>query len=253
MSKVAERSDSMYEAAKQEENTARALGEQAQVARQEREKKREEAQIALDQAGQAAEAASVALAEQEQQGIILDQQLKALRDTKTQTVSGYEAGVAELQRQTSSVRQPGPSAPPGSSGWTIPAYGPITDGFGWRKSVCVSVGCGSTYHQGIDIGAACSAPIYAASSGRVTFAGPSGSYGNFVRIDHGDGIATGYAHIISGGILVSTGQTVSAGQNIARIGNTGVSSGCHLHFEVFEDGTRIDPGPFMRQRGASLG
>jgi murein DD-endopeptidase MepM/ murein hydrolase activator NlpD len=72
-------------------------------------------------------------------------------------------------------------------------------------------------------------------------------------IDHGNGIQTGYAHIQPAGILVSVGQDVSAGANIARVGTTGGSSGCHLHFEVRVDGSRVDPEPLMSARGIHLG
>jgi murein DD-endopeptidase MepM/ murein hydrolase activator NlpD len=107
--------------------------------------------------------------------------------------------------------------------------------------------------MGIDIGASCNAPIYAAHSGTVIYAGPNGTYGNFVLLDNGGGIDTGYAHIRNGGILVGIGQSVGAGQPIARVGTTGASTGCHLHFEVRVNGEKIDGIPFMRARQAPLG
>ena len=72
-------------------------------------------------------------------------------------------------------------------------------------------------------------------------------------INHGNGLTTGYAHILNGGIRVGYGQEVSAGQTIAVVGSTGASNGCHLHFEVRTNGNAIDAVPFMRARGASLG
>ena len=114
-------------------------------------------------------------------------------------------------------------------------------------------GVGSTYHLGIDIGAACNAPIYAAHEGTVIYAGPNGSYGNFVLLDNGSAVKTGYAHIRNGGILVGIGQHVGAGQPIARVGTTGASTGCHLHYEVRVNDVKIDGIPFMRDRQAPLG
>ena len=85
------------------------------------------------------------------------------------------------------------------------------------------------------------------------YAGPNGGYGNFVLIDHGSGIASAYGHIISGGILVGVGQSVGVGTNIARVGSTGDSTGCHLHFEIRVNGTAIDPQGFMAGQGITLG
>jgi murein DD-endopeptidase MepM/ murein hydrolase activator NlpD len=119
--------------------------------------------------------------------------------------------------------------------------------------ICAPGGCSNPYHYGVDIGTGCGARLYAAHGGRVVYAGSYGTYGNFVLIDHGDGIETGYAHIRPGGIFVSVGEQVSAGQNIASSGTTGASDGCHLHYEVRSGGSRINPAPFMAQRGAPLG
>jgi murein DD-endopeptidase MepM/ murein hydrolase activator NlpD len=89
-----------------------------------------------------------------------------------------------------------------------------------------------------------------ASAGTVTYAGWNGGYGNYVRVDHGGGIATGYAH--NSRILVSTGQRVSAGQAVGLVGLTGNVFGCHLHFEVYQGGATINPAPFLRARGVAI-
>jgi murein DD-endopeptidase MepM/ murein hydrolase activator NlpD len=138
-----------------------------------------------------------------------------------------------------------------SQGWTKPAVGVITDGFGPRPHVPLPGA--NPFHYATDIGAACGAGIYAASSGIVEAVGPLGTYGNWILIDHGDRIETGYAHISTGSTLVAVGESVLAGQVIAGVGSTGASTGCHLHFEVRIIGTRIDPQPFMLARGVSLG
>ncbi|MGJ4844878.1 peptidoglycan DD-metalloendopeptidase family protein [Leifsonia sp. Le1] len=251
MSKLVEQSNRVYTDAKTAQNTAKALSEQAVVAKAEREKLRIAAEAALKAAAEAAKAAQDKLAEQQKQIVVMQAQLAALRDTVSKTVAGYEAGVAAAAAAAAAQGSGGlPGGYVGPQGWAVPAAGPITDGFGSRPS---PGGVGSTYHQGIDIGAGCNSPIYAAYPGVVEYAGPNGSYGNFVLINHGSGVQTGYAHIRNGGILVGIGQSVSAGQPIARVGTTGASTGCHLHFEVRLGGVKIDGIPFMRERQAPLG
>ena len=100
------------------------------------------------------------------------------------------------------------------------------------------------YHRGIDIASTggrsiYGAPIVAADSGRVIKAGWNNSYGNCVYIDHGGGYVTRYAHASS--LAVTQGQTVTKGQTIAYVGNTGDSFGAHLHFEVILNGTLKNP------------
>jgi murein DD-endopeptidase MepM/ murein hydrolase activator NlpD len=141
------------------------------------------------------------------------------------------------------------TTPAAASGWALPAHGPLTDVFGPRPSRPAGT---ALFHPGDDIGAGCGSTISAASAGTVIEAGPNGSYGNFVLIDHG-GVQTAYGHIVDGGIGVTVGQTVEAGQPIARVGSTGASTGCHLHFEVRVGGLQIDPQPFMAARGIVLG
>jgi murein DD-endopeptidase MepM/ murein hydrolase activator NlpD len=136
-------------------------------------------------------------------------------------------------------------------GWAHPAIGRITDIFGPRPERPVP-GV-NEFHHGTDIGAACNAGIYAATSGVVVAAGTLGTYGNWILIDHGDGIETGYAHLAEGETLVGVGEPVIAGQVIGGVGSTGASTGCHLHFEVRIDGTRVDAQSFMAERGIELG
>ncbi|MFT2818341.1 M23 family metallopeptidase [Leifsonia sp. A12D58] len=136
-------------------------------------------------------------------------------------------------------------------GWANPAVGNVSDGFGPRPDLPLpDVG---VFHYGTDIGAACGAGIYAATSGVVVEVSPLGTYGNWILIDHGNGVETGYAHIMTGSQLVTVGDSVIAGQVIAGVGSTGASTGCHLHFEVRIDGTRIDSVPFMTSRGITVG
>lgn len=121
----------------------------------------------------------------------------------------------------------------GSGNLSWPASGRITQGYG-----------GAGGHTGIDIGAASGSAVRAAAGGRVTFAGYQGGYGKFIIINHGNGLVTRYAHCSS--LLVSAGQSVSAGQVIGRVGSTGHSTGPHLHFEVLSGGSFRNPFSYLR-------
>jgi murein DD-endopeptidase MepM/ murein hydrolase activator NlpD len=94
-------------------------------------------------------------------------------------------------------------------------------------------------HEGIDITAPTGTPIWAAAAGTVIHSGWLGGYGNLVVVDHGNGLATAYAH--ASAIFVSVGQSVAQGETIALVGSTGNSSGPHLHFEVRVNGVAVDP------------
>jgi murein DD-endopeptidase MepM/ murein hydrolase activator NlpD len=251
-SKLVENTSGIYQQAEQARNTAKSMSDQANAARTEREQLRADADAALKKAVAAAQAAQDALAAQQAQSVVLEAQLAALQDTTAKTVAGYEQGVAARAAAAAAAHTGAglPGGYVGPQGWAVPAYGPITDGFGSRVAPCS--GC-SSYHEGADIGAGCRSTIYAAHDGTVTFTGPYGGYGNLVMLDNGGGISTRYGHIVSGGILVGIGQHVGAGEPIALVGSTGESTGCHLHFEVRTGGSAIDPISFMAARGAPLG
>lgn len=88
-------------------------------------------------------------------------------------------------------------------------------------------------------------PIVAAQSGTVTKAQYSSSWGWHVKINHGNGLETLYAHMVQGSLRVSAGQQVSQGQQIGTMGTTGSSTGVHLHFEVYKNGARTNPAPYL--------
>jgi murein DD-endopeptidase MepM/ murein hydrolase activator NlpD len=134
-------------------------------------------------------------------------------------------------------------------GWAQPVSGSISSPFGPRPNA--PVGGVSGFHKGTDIAAPCGQPVFAAAAGTVVAAGYQGSYGNWILIDHGNGVQTGYAH--SSQLLVSVGQRVAAGATIALVGTTGSSTGCHVHFETRVNGTQVDPVPFMSTRSITLG
>lgn len=127
----------------------------------------------------------------------------------------------------------------GRSGLLRPA-GPVTSPYGMRRHPLTGVW---KLHDGTDFGAACGTPIVAAASGRVTFVGMTSGYGNRLVIDHGPStqgpLQTSYNHAAS--FTVGLGAYVVQGQVIGRVGSTGSSTGCHLHFQVWLDGRLVDP------------
>lgn len=242
-SKITGQSKGLYDRAIQDQNTAQSLTDQALVAKAELERLRNEAEKARAEAQAAADAAAEALKEQQANNARLRAQLATLETGLIQTEAAYQVGYEK--RVAAQL-----AAEVASSGWARPVYGYITSNFGRRVSPCG--GC-SSFHMGTDIGAPGGTSIFAASGGTVIYAGWNGGYGNFVLIDHGDGISTGYGHQMNGGIQVSYGQSVAPGQLIGKVGSTGASTGNHLHFEVRRYGSAIDPVAFMRDRGISLG
>lgn len=124
--------------------------------------------------------------------------------------------------------------PTGSFGW--PCSGVITSYFGPRNT---GIRGASTYHEAIDIANSYGTPIYASDGGTVIYAGWMGGYGYLVKIDHGNGYVTYYGHNSS--LLVSVGEHVHKGQQVARMGSTGVSSGNHCDFRIQLNGTFLNP------------
>jgi len=119
--------------------------------------------------------------------------------------------------------------------FSAPARGTLTSRFGWRWG---------RMHKGIDISAKVGTPIYAADGGKVIFSGTQNGYGKMIVIDHGNGLQTAYAHNSKN--LVSAGQRVHKGQKIAEVGNTGRTTGPHLHFEVRKNGTPVNPLKYVK-------
>ncbi len=127
--------------------------------------------------------------------------------------------------------------------FVMPTKGIFTSNFGYRWGVL---------HAGIDLANSIGTPIYAVSDGVVIDSGPTAGYGMWVKLRHADGTVTLYGHVNT--TLVSVGEQVMAGDQIATIGNRGNSTGPHLHFEVLLGGTeRIDPVPWLATRGLFVG
>ncbi len=124
--------------------------------------------------------------------------------------------------------------------WPLPSSGRITSGFGYRSQPTEGA---STYHKGIDIGAPTGSKIVAAAGGSVVTATYSVSAGNYIMIYHGNSTYTVYMHCSK--LLVSVGDEVSQGQEIALVGSTGISTGSHLHFGVVVDGDYKNPQNYV--------
>ena len=121
-------------------------------------------------------------------------------------------------------------------GMVRPTHGRVTSTFGMRRHPILGY---RRMHSGIDFGGGYGAPIYAVSDGVVTTAGRTGGYGNYVKLNHGGGLGTGYGHMSR--IAVRAGQHVRRGQVIGYIGTTGLSTGPHLHYELYRNGHAVNP------------
>jgi murein DD-endopeptidase MepM/ murein hydrolase activator NlpD len=127
--------------------------------------------------------------------------------------------------------------------FVMPVKGVFTSNFGYRWGVL---------HAGIDLANSIGTPIHAVSDGVVIAAGPTAGYGMWVKLRHADGTVTLYGHVNT--TMVSVGERVMAGDQIATVGNRGNSTGPHLHFEVLLGGSqRVDPVPWLAKRGLSVG
>jgi murein DD-endopeptidase MepM/ murein hydrolase activator NlpD len=260
MSKLTERTTKIYrQAAATDRNTAAAVTEQAKLAESLLGDLAKKAETALTAAIDARASAHAKLAAQQQNEATMRAQLAVLAENREATEADFEKGEA-ARREAEAAAAAAAAARGGGDGgldsgqlsdqgWALPVSGWISDRFGPRPNRPVA-GVGA-FHYGTDIAAACGRGVYAATGGTVVYADELGSYGLWILIDHGNGVQTGYAH--NNALYVGVGQYVAAGANIAAVGSTGASTGCHLHYEVRVDGARIDPEPFMSARGVTLG
>ena len=251
LSKLTQSNGAIAAAAKRAQQTADATQAQQKSATQVLLGLKQKAATALAAAVKANQEANAELQKEQSIQATLTAQLKALQAKSASEFAGYQAGVrARAAAAAAAAGGGGAAGAVNSSGWALPAYGPITDGFGYRPDQPAGA---NPFHRGTDIGAGCGSSIYAAHAGTVIYAGWLGTYGNFIEIDNGGGISTGYAHIRPGGTFVHVGQQVSAGQNIASVGMTGAATGCHLHFETRINEVAVNAVPFMAARGVTIG
>ena len=124
--------------------------------------------------------------------------------------------------------------------WPAPSYTRISDDYGNRIHPILGV---QQFHNGVDMAAPGGSPILAAYDGKVVASAYNASMGNYIMINHGDGLYTIYMH--ASALYVSTGDTVTRGQKIAAVGTTGRSTGNHLHFSVRKDGAYVSPWNYL--------
>jgi murein DD-endopeptidase MepM/ murein hydrolase activator NlpD len=129
----------------------------------------------------------------------------------------------------------------GAMGWPAPDYVRISSPYGWRFHPVLNR---RKLHTGVDLASPSGSRVLAAADGEVIFAGSYGGYGNAVIIDHGSGLSTLYGHNSS--LMVGVGEKVKRGQQIARVGSTGLATGPHVHFEVRKSGSPVDPMPYLK-------
>ncbi len=173
-------------------------------------------------------------------------QVTEIENLSAEQEAQLEALIVERQREIEAQQAAerraqgivGQTSAPGVLAW--PVSGTITSPFGWRRN---PFGGGMEMHPGLDIAAPMGTTVTAAASGTIISAGWYGGYGNYILIDQGGGMATGYGHLSQ--IFVSAGQQVQKGQAIGAVGSTGASTGPHLHFEVRINGKPTDPAAYL--------
>lgn len=159
----------------------------------------------------------------------------------------------EAAKPEQQVETPKPAAKPSTAqetqtnaqGWVRPTAGVVTSRYGWRSYPLNP--SRRDFHMGVDISSGTNSPVVAAKAGTVTASnsGYNWGYGNYVDIDHGDGLMTRYAHLAPGW-KASVGQKVAAGERIGTQGTTGASTGVHLHFEIHKNGKHTNPENYMK-------
>ena len=185
-------------------------------------------------------------------------ELQGLKSELSSTISSldsdieeYKKAYAEFERQEAALKSQiantlknstsgGASYSGGVIEWPAPGYTRITSPFGYRIHPTLGV---YKLHTGFDIAAPMNATVVAAEDGNVVTAQYNAAYGNYIVINHGNGLSTLYAHNTT--LLVSAGTQVTRGQAIAKVGSTGFSTGPHLHFEVLKNGTCTDPASYF--------
>ena len=216
--------------------------EELQEAHDEVEQKKEKVEKLTDELKSAKETASTEMAE-------LEEQKKAIAADNKKTAAmmdELENEVAAVEAQLASQSGSGQISNSGSSSynggvftWPVPSSHDISSEYGWR--ICPFHG--KEFHGGLDIAASSGSAIIASASGTVISSGWNGGFGYSVQIDHGGGMVTMYNHCSS--LLVSYGQHVSKGQTIARVGSTGSSTGPHLDYRVFKNGSTVNPHSYL--------
>jgi len=218
---------------------------QARIAR-EREIIHQQHQVLLSYANQLRQKQTMLTSIESRREVLLED-VGVERRVHAQKVYELEEHSVELEREVQALirdyqARQGKSTPSGATGrFTWPARGWVSSYFGWRIHPIYG---SRRFHTGVDLAIEWGVPVRAADGGTVIVAEWYGGYGNCIIIDHGHGLSTLYGHLSS--IYVGSGRHVGKGDVIGAVGSTGNSTGPHLHFEVRQNGTPVDPFGFLR-------
>ena len=166
-----------------------------------------------------------------------EQEVDTIQDIEVAKVEIQEKVTEEIEKQKEQERIDAMPEVNGIKLANIPVSGTITSRYGVGSRIRRGA------HTGLDISAKTGTPIQVVANGTVTFASTSGAYGKLVKVDHGNGVETWYAHTSK--MYVKPGQEVTAGEIIAAVGSTGNSTGPHLHFEIRINGEHINPQNYL--------
>ena len=193
----------------------------------------------LKSSKETAEANMVTIAAEKQRIAADNEQTAAMLDDLEGEAAAAAAKLATAAKSGETSSSSSSSYGGGQFAWPVPSSHSISSGYGWR--ICPFHG--REFHGGIDVPANGGAAIVASADGEVISVGWNGGFGNSIQVDHGGGLVTMYNHCSA--ITASVGQKVSKGETIALVGTTGSSTGNHLDYRVFLDGTTKDPNSYL--------
>ncbi len=234
------RLDEYAKAVKKVEEKEAELEEAGRLLTESKDKKMEEAasmQLLIDAKQEEVSAFNEQIGSSEEQVNAYMQQI----EEQNAQIAALEAALAEQKRLLEEQNRKSRNYDGGMFTFPCPSYTRISDDFGMRMHPTLGR---KMMHNGVDFAAPSGSPILAAYDGTVVSASYSSSMGNYVMIDHGDGLITLYMHASK--LLVSTGEDVTAGQKIALVGSTGRSTGPHLHFGVRKNGAYVSPWDYLK-------
>ncbi|MFD2171990.1 murein hydrolase activator EnvC family protein [Tumebacillus lipolyticus] len=176
----------------------------------------------------------------------IESEQRSIQEQSINAIYALQQQISEERRQQN-TQNPGNGNGGGQThngpfSWPVPSGGVVTSNWGNRIDPFTGERAG---HNGVDIASAEGTPIAVAQTGTVITAGWVSGFGNCIIVDHGGNLWTLYGHLMTGGVLVSIGQQVTQGQIIGKMGNTGRSTGPHLHFGVYQNGKDIDPYTYL--------
>lgn len=181
--------------------------------------------------------------------MILEEKEKAEETAKTLSIEAMSFDMSTEELSDDTAAEPYRIPPPSYCSYknerigfkhTLPLNGVVTSKFGYRDHPIIE---DASFHTGLDIAAKSGTAIKAFADGKVIEAGQNATYGNYLLIEHADGIRSFYGH--NSRLNVKKGQSVSIGQKIAEVGTTGMSTGPHLHFEIRKGSVRLDPSYYI--------